>query len=316
MELDIYKQTSVRIAPYTTKTPLLHSEVFDDLLGHSQIYLKCENFQVTGSFKPRGAFNAALQKGAHGQQFICRSSGNFGQALAYAGKKLHCSITVVMPENAPKIKIQKAKKNGATVILCGTTHQEAYKKVEELVSKGGGVPISPFDDLDVIAGQGTIALEVYEDLPSASHLFCPVGGGGLLAGCGDAIKQLIPNIEVIAAEPEGAADFSLSFKKGTPVEIENVDTIADGLRSPKVGENNWPLLKECVDSVQLVSDEEIKKAMKTVFDIFGMVIEPSAATSVAALMKTDPKKISGDVVCILSGGNVDRDQFLEWIQEV
>lgn len=314
MELDLYKRASVRIAPFTSKTPLLHSELFDDLLGLSGVFLKCENFQVTGSFKPRGAFNAIIQKGGHCQNYICRSSGNFAQAMAYAGKKLHCGITVVMPETAPKIKIENTKNHSANVILCGTSHREGYRKVEELVAKSGDIPVSSFDDLDVIAGQGTIALEIHEDLPSVRHFFCPVGGGGLLAGCADALKQLIPEVEVIAAEPEGSPDFSLSFEKGSPVEIRNVNTIADGLRTLKVGNHNWPLLQKNVDSVQLVSDEEIVKAMKLIFDVFGIVVEPSGAVSVAALIKSDPKQLTGDVVCILSGGNVDRDKFISMVE--
>ncbi|MGA8164000.1 MAG: threonine/serine dehydratase [Waddliaceae bacterium] len=316
MDLETFRCAHRRIRRFLHKTPLLPSEELSRRLNCKfNVYLKCENFQVTRSFKPRGALNAMIQNPQRLRGFVCRSSGNFGQGMAFAGQKLGISVTVVMAENAAKVKVDNARRLGANVVQVGTTHQEGYRKVKELEQEGAGAAISSFDDPDVIAGQGTVALEVFDELPSLQHFFCPVGGGGLMAGCGAVLKALRPGVEVVAVEPIGAADFFLSFQKRQIESIEQPTTIADGLRTPHVGQYNWPLLIKNTDRVQLVDDDDIIRAMKFLFEQCGMVVEPSGAASLAGLLKTDPSTLAGDIVCVISGGNVDRDHFLRWMNE-
>ena len=305
MDIQKIKSARKRIASYVVETPLIQSLEFPNL------YLKCENFQWTGSYKPRGAINAALRQITAGTGIVARSSGNFAQGIAYAGRVLGFQVTVVMPENAPQLKIDGTKKLGADVVQFGTTHAEGYQKVQELIEQGKGVLIHAFDDSDVIAGQGTIALETLDQLDEVSHFFGPVGGGGLMAGCATAIKSLSVDTEVIAVEPEGAASLNLSLRKGKRESLSSTKTIADGLLSPTVGEHNWPLLERYVDIVISITEDEIIEAMRILFHTFGIVAEPSGAVSFAGYLKERPQ--NGNVVCVISGGNVDRKRFLEWI---
>lgn len=305
MDLAIFKEARERIAPYVVQTPLIRSLEFPNLS------LKCENFQITNSFKPRGALNAVIQKMDTSQRLVCRSAGNFAQGMAYAGKKLQHPITVVMPVHAPKVKVERAQRLGAEVILHGTTHDEGYRKVHELVEAGKGEAVSSFDDGDVIAGQGTVALELIEQQSNIDAIFCPVGGGGLMAGCSTVIKLLCPQTKVIGVEPVGSASLHFSLKQGKRSTLEGTHTIADGLLSPCVGEKNWPLLQKNVDEVILVGDDEIIWAMRQLFQIFGIVAEPSGAISFAGYLKSQTNM--ENAVCVISGGNVDRQRFLQWL---
>ncbi|NQY75283.1 MAG: pyridoxal-phosphate dependent enzyme [Candidatus Margulisbacteria bacterium] len=219
------------------------------------------------------------------QGVITRSSGNFAQAVSYASNKLGVKATVVMPTTAPKTKVDGTKNYGATVIQFGTTHKEGTEKVNILVGKNGYTPLHPFDLPPVIAGQGTIGLEIIEVLHNIGTLICPVGGGGLLSGVSIAIKDRAPSTQIIAAEPEKADDFFQSFYKKELQEISPPKSIADGLLATKVGKHNWEILKNTVDETIVVSETSILEAMHlTVTNMQGMSIEPSGAVSIAALI--------------------------------
>lgn len=303
-----------RIRLWVERTPLIHSESLDLELGQGhKIYLKCENFQVTRSYKPRGALNALLKKKKI--PVVTRSSGNFAQALSWAGAKLGIPVTIVMPENTPHVKVEGTQKWGAEIVKTGPSYKEQYEMVESLLAeKGDGHIISAFNDLDVIEGQGTVALEVVEQHPSFRHFFAPIGGGGLMSGCSSYLKKAASDYEVIGVEPEGAADFYQSLREGSICRIEEAKTIADGLLSPSVGEINWPFLKKNVDDVILVSDKAIIETMKILFKTLGIVTEPSGAASLASLLSASDWRPKGDMVFVISGGNVDLGQFLEWVK--
>jgi threo-3-hydroxy-L-aspartate ammonia-lyase len=313
---DIYKAHS-RIAPFIRKTPLIRAYAFETLLNSScRIFFKCEHLQITNSFKLRGAFNALLKLSQEQREkgVITRSSGNFAQALSFASLILHIPSWIIMPPAVPSIKRELTEKYKAHIILYGNDHIEQQKKVQELAIEKGLTPLSPYDHPDVIEGQGTIALEIYEDLPSITHFFCPIGGGGLSGGTATAFKGLSRSIHTIGIEPIEANDYYLSRQKGMRIKNQHTHTIADGLRAPQVGDCNWPLLQSYLDDVQCISEKQIKRAMYLLYKYMGLVIEPSGATSVAGLLN-DPLPSSGDLVCVLSGGNVDPEDFEKWIKE-
>jgi len=304
-----------RIRPYIAKTPILHSGEIDRMYGSGHcIYFKAENFQVCGSFKFRGAVNWTLQTEA--KSIVTRSSGNFAQAIAKCGQLFDKDVTVVVPIHAPQTKVRESKRLGATVILFGTTHLEGNQKVEELLND---LPESEkthsYDNLQVMQGQGTVALEVMQELQTFQHFLCPIGGGGLMGGCSSFIKHKRPSIETVGVEPEGAADYYASKIKNQLCEMDGrQETIADGLRANMVGVNIFPVLQQYVDRVELVSDTKIRKAMRILFEKFGLVVEPSGAAAFAGLL-TEKWKPSGDVVCVISGRNVDMPKFFEYITE-
>lgn len=323
MPLSRLREAHERIKPYIKNTELRQWESpRARLISPQGVYLKCDNFQVTNSFKVRGAFNfiLGLSREERRRGLVTRSSGNFAQALAYAGRKLRLpagAVTVVMPENAPPIKVYLTESHGARVILYGLTSAESDRKVEEIQRREGRTRAYPFDHPDVIAGQGSAALEIFEALPEIGTFFCPVSGGGLLAGCAAALKQLNPAIRVIGVEPEGADDYYRSFYGGERVSLSTTNTIADGLRTLSVGTYNWPLLKRggCVDDVVLVSDHDIRQAMAAIFYETGMKVEPSGAVSVAGLLKYPKAGLKGPVVCMLSGGNIEEEYHRQLISE-
>ena len=305
-----------RILPYIRETNLYRARWLENHLNLDQpVYLKLENQQITGSFKPRGALNAILllSNQEKSQGVITRSSGNFAQAVAYASNKLGVKATVVMPITAPKTKVNGTKNYGATVIQFGTTHKEGTEKVKSLVNENGYTPLHPFDSPSVIAGQGTIGLEIIEELPNPGTLICPVGGGGLLGGISIVIKDKSPSTQIIASEPHQANDFFKSFEKKELKEIASPNSIADGLLATKVGQHNWEILKNTVDKAIVVSENDILKSMcLTVTHMPEISIEPSGAVSIAALIslaRKTPDKIKGPLVCIISGGNVDKNQY-------
>jgi threonine dehydratase len=305
------------IRPYLIQTPLIRCTPLEkELKLKGRLFLKCEHMQQTGSFKPRGAFNALLQLSSQEKKHgvVSRSSGNFAQGLAYAGNTLHIPITLIIPSNAPKIKKDAAAKWDARIFFSDLGHAEQQAKALEISQEEKLTLLSPFDHLKVIAGAGTLALEIWEHLPTISQYFCPIGGGGLMAGSSAAFKALNPAIETTGIEPQGANDYFLSRQAGLRQRLAKVDTIADGLRAPQVGELNWPILQKNVDKLALVSDQEIINAVRYLHEKMGMVIEPSGAAAFAALLN-HPEKIKpgADAVCLLSGGNVDRAIFDKWI---
>lgn len=288
-------------------------------LGHKgKIYLKCENNQWTNTFKVRGAFNAILQLSEEEKKrgVVTRSSGNFAQAVAYAAKKLGIRAKIIVPNNIPKIKLELTKQFGPEILFSSNLHEEADAMVKQIVEKEGMTMLHPYNQKNVIAGQGTAALEIYEDLPSITNFFCPIGGGGLLSGCSTAFKALNPKIQIVGVEPAGAADYYNSRKAGKPIPNATIDTIADGLRASVVGELDWPLLQKNVTRVDIVTDQEIKKAMKYLYEELDLITEPSGATAFASLLLHKQFLEEGDVVVLISGANVDPDLFQKWILEV
>ena len=319
MNIEEIRKAERQIRVYLPKTPLVRCYPLEKQLKYQgRIFLKCENLQWTGSFKTRGAFNALLHLSTEEKKrgAISRSSGNFSQALAYAGSILQIPIVIVMPSNAPEIKKENTSRYGARVVLTEANYNTQQEKVLEIAQSEKLVTLSPFNHLHVIEGAGSISIEIWEELPTIAQYFCQIGGGGLMAGTATAFKALNPNIEVIGVEPLGANDYFLSCQAGKPIRLETTDTIADGLRAPQVGDLPWPFLQHNVDKAMTITDEEIKMAMRFLYEKMGMMIEPSGAASFAALLAhPNQLKPHTDIACILSGGNVDRASFFKWIKE-
>lgn len=314
--LDDFQTAMTSIQPYIKKTSLVRCEKLErELNTPHRIFMKLESEQLTKSFKIRGAFNALLNltPTEKAKGIVTRSSGNFAQAVACAGKSLGIKVTVVMPTNAPEIKKIETQKYDPLLIFAGISHEEGDLVVEKLKLETSAVQISPYNHLEVIKGQGTIALEVYEKLPKMRHFFCPIGGGGLMSGCAAALKLLNSSIETIGIEPEGANDYYLYRLKGYEVNLKSINTICDGLRATHVGTLNRPILDQYVDLVSTVSDESVIKAMKFLNDHCGMMVEPSGAAAFAGLFEHS-KSLKGDIVCVVSGANISESSFKELIK--
>ncbi len=301
------REAYLKILPYIKQTPLLRCPCIEQTLNTSyRIFLKLENTQITKSFKVRGAFHAllCLSNEQKSRGVVTRSTGNFAQAVALAAKTLNIPAIIVMAENVSPLKKELTEQYGQKIVLAGITHKEGNAKVAELAEKYNLCKLSPYDHFDVIVGQGTLALEIFDELPTIEHFFCPLGGGGLLGGCAATFKKLQPDIEIHGVEPEGANDYFQSRQTGKPISIASPHTIADGLRANEVGVLNRPLLDKYVDTVSSVSDSQIIQAMRFIKEQLDMVIEPSAATALAYLLYGD-HKLHGDVVCVLTGANID-----------
>ncbi len=295
------------------RTPLLRVPRLEEVLGLScGLYLKLDNFQRSRSFKERGATYAMskLPQQARSRGVITRSSGNFAQALALAGMRQKVAVTVVMPTQAPAVKVAGTRAFGGKVVQYGTTHQEGLERLQEIQNAENLTFIAPYDNADVMVGQGTAGLEIFEDLPTVRHFFCPLGGGGLLGGCAIALKGLDARINIVGVEPTNAADFASTWKSGKRTVGPAPMSIADGLLPPAVGEINWPVLTKRVDAMEVVAEEEIVHAMRLLYEILGIVAEPSGAVSLAGFIKASKQgTYGGDVVCMVSGGNVDLVRF-------
>lgn len=307
-------EASERIKDYIVKTPLIRAfEMEKALKLEHPLFFKAELFQRTRSFKERGAYNAMLQLPEDARQagVITRSSGNFAQAFSCAAATLGFRAHVVMPTSAPKVKIENTRRWGSDIILHGTTHVEGMQKVRSLIDEHGFFYVPPFDDDQVIAGQGTAAQEITDDGIRPRHFFCAVGGGGLMAGCALWLKSRAFTTHVVAAEPEQAPDFQQSMQRGERVTIDAPRSLADGLLPPVVGERNWPILRDNVDAVQLVAEKEIAEAMAMLARFQNLIVEPSGAVALAALCGylRQGGVLHGAVVCMLSGGNVDLNVF-------
>lgn len=316
LTLALVQEARERIAPYLKPTPMVRCESLEKTLNYNgRIFIKCENEHPTGSFKVRGAFNNMLQltEDEKRKGVITRSSGNFAQAVAYSAARLNVKATIVMPKNAPKTKVRGTESFGAKIIYSTGNHEEGEAIVEQEARDRSLVKLHPYNNIRTMAGQGTAALEVLEQVSSVAHFFCAIGGGGLLSGCSLALKEKKSEVVVHGIEPLGASDYFESRSKGQLVTWQKIDTIADGLRSSSVGDLNYPILNKYVDNVAIVTDEEIKKAMKLLFEKMHVVIEPSGAVSLAGFIKAKDK-LSGDVVILLSGKNVDMDSFEEIIR--
>jgi threonine dehydratase len=310
------QDAELRVGKFLQPTRLLRCEPLEkELQFQGKLFLKCDQEQPTGSFKVRGAFNVLCQltKEERARGVVTRSSGNFAQAVAYASQKLGVAATIVMPRNAPKTKLEGTKHLGATVIQQeGDVHEEGEKIVEDLVKEKGYVLMHPYNNYRTMAGQGTAALEVLQQLPEVDHFFCPIGGGGLMSGCATAFKETSKKIKTYGVEPAGAGDYHASRLSGKHETWEHIDTIADGLRASSVGELNYPILNKYVDESLVVGEDEIKRAMRWLYEKMGIVTEPSGAVAFAGFFK-EYQNLQGNVVIFLSGQNVDRDKFDLWI---
>jgi threonine dehydratase len=307
---DIYAAQS-RIAGYLQATPMLHSRTLADLCGDAAFSLKCESLQKTGSFKVRGALNAVsqLDDAARARGVITVSAGNHAQGLAWAARSIGVRCTVVMPATASKTKAAASAGYGAEVILHGTS-AEAFVKASALASEKGYTLIPPFDHQDVMCGAGTVGLEIMKQVREVDVVVVPIGGGGLLSGVGSAVKQINPKVTLIGVEPTGAAAMHESLAAGHPVTLARIDTIADGLGAPFAGELTYPIIRDIVDDVVLVTDDEIAAAMALILSRCKLLAEPAGAAATAALIAGKVPQASGKrAVAILSGGNVDLDRL-------
>ena len=259
----------------------------------------------------RGAFNVLLQNPTV-EKVVAFSSGNFAQAVAYGASKLNKQATIVMPKNAPRKKIEGTQRYGADIVFCGEKHTEGDILVKELAEKEGRFVLHPYNNYQTIAGQGTIALEILEQLPEISHFFSPVGGGGLLSGCATVLKASNQPVIIYSVEPLGAHDFYESFQKKEPITFEKITTIADGLRAASVGTLNYPILMSTVDQALAVKEENIIEAMRLLWKHHQLVIEPSGATALAGFLDVH-QKLQGPAVILITGKNVDMDAFNKWV---
>jgi len=301
-----------RIASFAHCTPVHTSRLLDAACGAS-VFLKCENLQRTGSFKFRGATNAvaALDAGTRSRGVAADSSGNHAQALALAARLHGISATLVMPENASPAKVEATRGYGAHVVFCPPTHEGRRDAVERLVRETGAVYVSPHDDPLVVAGQGTAACELLEDVPDLDVILAPVGGGGLLSGTLVAARHMAPKVSVIGCEPAGADDAARSLRSGERVNDFVPRTMADGLRTP-LGELAFDILREAhLDDIVLVSEDEILSAMRFIWERAKLVIEPSAAVALAPLLFGKVDVAGRRVGVIVSGGNVDLAPFFD-----
>jgi threonine dehydratase len=301
-----------RIADKIHRTPVLTSATLDALCG-AQLFFKCENFQKIGAFKARGATNAvfALTDAEAANGVATHSSGNHAAALARAARLRGIPAHIVMPSNAPKTKIESVRRNGGIIVFCEPTLAAREAACARIIAETGARLVHPFDDYAVMAGQGTATLELLEQAPELDLIIVPVGGGGLLCGTAVAAKGARPGIRVIAAEPAGADDAARSFAAGRIIPLEKASTVADGLRT-SLGERNFPLIQQHVDGIVTVSEESIVAAMRRIWDVLKIIIEPSCAVPYAAILEQKIDVSGKRVGIILTGGNVDLDA-LPWL---
>jgi len=285
-----------------------------------QLFLKCENFQPIGSFKLRGAYNkiASLTAAEKKRGVIAHSSGNHAQGVAYAARALGVKATIVLPSNAPKIKVDATRALGAEIVISGPTSPERIALSEELAKKHNYVMVAPYNDEVIIAGQGTMGLEIMEDLPDVKLVLVPVSGGGIISGVATAIKSLKPNVKVIGVEPELAADARASLKAGKRITFDPAEvakTIADGLRTTPVGEIPFQHIYKYVDDIVTVTEDEIRAAIRKLALESRLVAEPSGAvTSAAWFFHRDKLPPAKKTVAVVSGGNIDPALLREVLQ--
>ena len=303
------EKAHLRISGHIHNTPILTSDSLNNELG-SNLFFKCENFQKTGSFKIRGATNSILQLNDKEIKngIITTSSGNHGAAVAFIANKIGASSKIIMPNNTPKNKIENVERYGGEIFYCEPNIKSREYTLEKMVQKSGGSIIHPYNDEKIIAGQGTAAKELIEKVANLDAIICPVSGGGLLSGTLLAAKNLKPDIKVFGAEPENADDTYSSILNDKIMSNESTDTIADGLRA-QVGTVTFPIIKENVDRILLVSEEMIISSMYMIWQRLKIIIEPSCSIVLAALMLISNRFLNKKVGLILTGGNYDLKQI-------
>lgn len=302
--LEKFEEATEIVKRVTSQTKLIYSAYLSELTG-GKVYLKPENMQHTGAYKLRGAYYkiSTLTEEERQLGLITASAGNHAQGVAYAAKAYGCKATIVMPTVTPLIKVNRTKSYGAEVILKGDDYDAAYAYAVQLAEEKGYTFVHPFNDIDVATGQGTIAMEIVQELPTVDYILAPIGGGGLISGVSTLAKMLNPKIKVVGVEPAEAASMKASLEAGEVVELASANTIADGTAVRKVGDNIFPYVQENVDDVLLVEDDELIGAFLDMVENHKMVVENSGLLSVASLKQLDLK--GKKVVCILSGGNMD-----------
>lgn len=313
LDLAAIRDAHERIRPYIHRTPVLTSSRLDAASGGS-LFFKCENFQKVGAFKARGATNAvfALDEETARHGVATHSSGNHAAALSRAARLRGIAAYIVMPSNSPKVKVRAVEGYGGRIVFCEPNQRAREEACARVIAETGATLIHPFENEDVMAGQGTIAIEFLEEVPDLDLLVCPIGGGGVLCGVAVAAKTLRPEITMIAAEPAGADDAAQSFRQHRLIYQEQKNTIADGLRT-NLGAPNFELVQRYVDDIVTVSDEAIVAAMRAIWETMKIVIEPSAAVPYAAILEERFEFRGKRVGLILTGGNVDLDA-LPWIK--
>lgn len=301
-----------RIAPYIHNTPIITCKSINALYG-LDLYFKCENFQKIGAFKIRGGMNASLQltKAQLEKGIATHSSGNHAQALAFAAKMLGIKAYIVMPESSPQVKVNAVKGYGAEVTICASNQAARESTLEAIVERTGATFIHPYDNDEVITGQATCVKEIIEAIPDVDIVVTPVGGGGLLSGTCLGAYYFKPGLKVYAGEPEGAADAVLSLRSGKVEKAPFINTIADGLMTT-LSERTLEIIKAHVADILLVSEDEIKAALRLVYERMKIIIEPSCAVPLAAVLKNADLFKGKKVGIILTGGNVDLSKFKDW----
>lgn len=304
------------LPPEIIRTPIIFSNDLAERL-QTQIFLKAENLQVTGSYKSRAAFTilnnltpAQKQKGA-----ALSSSGNFAGGFAFMGRLLDVPTTVVMMEKTAPFKVEKARRYGAEIVMCENRFEARFETLDRLQQERGLKSMNHFEDPLVIAGHGTIGLEILQDLPNAEVILVPISSGGLIAGIATAVKALNPQVKVIGVQPEGSKAAYLSYKAGCVQSIKSVDTVCDALVSTQPGNLPFAHIREYVDDIVVVSEESVKRAVALLFETAKLVVEPSGAVGIAALL-TGVVSAKGKVVNLLSGGNISEDKFVKILHQV
>ena len=304
LDLKHFQEAKKRVDEVIIPTPLIYSEAFSKECKN-QVYIKPENLQRTGAFKIRGAYNKIMKMDDESKSkgLIASSAGNHAQGVAYAASKLGVKAVIVMPKHTPLIKVEATEAHGAEVVLAGEVYDEAYQKACDLQKEYGYTFVHPFNDEDVIEGQGTIALEILDELPDTDIILVPIGGGGLISGIACAAKQIKPTIKIIGVEPEGAASASAAIQEDQVVLLNEVNTIADGTAVQQIGSKTFKYIKEYVDGIITVSDYELMDAFLLLVEKHKLVAENSGILSLAALKKLNEK--NKKVVSLISGGNID-----------
>jgi threonine dehydratase len=307
VSIDDIRAAAGRIKSVGHRTPILTSQTLDKMAGR-KLFFKCENFQKVGAFKLRGGWNAvSMLSDEEAAKGVCtHSSGNHAQALAFSAMKRGIASYIVMPNNVPDVKLDAVKGYGANITLCEPTLEARKTTLDEIAKKTGAQVVHPFNNPNVIAGQGTAALEMIEDLGELDAIIAPIGGGGLMSGTCVTTRSLLPEAKLFGAEPTGADDAYRSLKEGKIIPQTNPNTICDGLLT-SLGEYTWNILKDHLEAIYTVTDDEIINAMRLVWERMKIIIEPSSATAVAVVLKSEFRALEGleKVGIILTGGNVE-----------
>ena len=307
VSIDDIRAAAGRIKGVGHRTPILTSQTLDKMAGR-KLFFKCENFQKVGAFKLRGGWNAvSMLSDEEAAKGVCtHSSGNHAQALAFSAMKRGIASYIVMPNNVPDVKLDAVKGYGANITLCEPTLEARKTTLDEIAKKTGAQVVHPFNNPNVISGQGTAALEMIEDLGELDAIIAPIGGGGLMSGTCVTTRCLLPEAKLFGAEPTGADDAYRSLKEGKIIPQTNPNTICDGLLT-SLGEYTWNLLKDHLEAIYTVTDDEVINAMRLVWERMKIIIEPSSATAVAVVLKSEFRALEGleKVGIILTGGNVE-----------